>query len=521
MTRPADATPPPRDRAAWRAALAITAGAALVRLAFAAFLPLIPDEMYYWDWSRHLSAGYFDHPPMIALLIRAGTALLGIVGAGHTPLAVRFAPVLAGAGAALATAGIARRLAGDAAARTAALVLAVMPLVAGGLVLATPDAPLLAASAATLYGVVRAVQSPSRSTAALRWWAAAGVALGLAFASKYTSILLPVALAIAALVRPSLRARLREAGPWVACLLATLVFLPVLQWNATHDWISFRFQLQHGLGTPARGSPLRRELDLLGGQLALVSPVVFALLAAAVWRTLRHRTDDARFALAIVATVSWAFFVYSALRKSVEANWPAPSYVPAVALLAGRLPSPRAVARWLRRGVLLSAALSGVALALIAWAVTAPTLPRALAHAAARIGREMASWRPAATTLETAGLSAGPHRWIAADRYQDVAALAYALPDQPAATCLCLSGRRNQYALWPGFARRAAPGDTLVAVLDDSPETPAVVTRLAGLFETVARGPLAPLLRGRDTVGVRRLWVLGRYRGGWPPRVTP
>ena len=63
------------DTRAWRSALLITLVAALVRFVFAERLPLFPDETYYWDWSRHLAAGYFDHPPAIAVLIRAGTSL--------------------------------------------------------------------------------------------------------------------------------------------------------------------------------------------------------------------------------------------------------------------------------------------------------------------------------------------------------------------------------------------------------------------------------------------------------------
>ncbi|HTK46544.1 MAG TPA: hypothetical protein VL328_01030, partial [Gemmatimonadaceae bacterium] len=97
----------------WHVALAVTAAAWLVRVAFAARLPLFPDETYYWDWSRRLAGGYFDHPPMIAVLIRAGTALGSALGAGPLPLAVRFFPVLAGGLAGLAAVAIARRLAGD------------------------------------------------------------------------------------------------------------------------------------------------------------------------------------------------------------------------------------------------------------------------------------------------------------------------------------------------------------------------------------------------------------------------
>lgn len=500
------------DPGAWRMAILVTVVAALVRLFFAAWLPLFPDEAYYWDWSRHLAGGYFDHPPMIAVLIRLGT----LVG-GATPFAVRFFPIVAGAVASLAAIGIARRIAGDRAARTASIVFALMPLAASGLVLATPDAPLLATIAVTLYFVVRALQSPISSRASFLWWCAAGIALGLAFASKYTSILLPIGLTVAVVLRPSLRARLAEPGPYVACVLATLVFLPVLHWNAAHDWISFRFQIQHGLGTP-KGSALQRELELFGGQLGLVSPILFVFLADAVWRAARRPVTDAHFALAVVALSSWGFFVYSALRRPVEANWPAPSYVPAVALLAA-IASSLARDRWLKRGIVLAAVMVGV---LYVHAIV-PILPLPARRDPLARG---AGWDGAAQQVEAAraARASQPGRtFTGADRYQDVSELAFHLPDHPEAFCVCLTGRHNQYELWRGFADVAKPGDALVLLLDE--RSPGVVhetaERLAPYFTTVTRGAPAPLLRAGDTVTVRRVWTLAGYRGGWPVREAP
>ncbi len=496
------------DPRAWRAAIAIVVAAALVRLFFASWIPLVPDETYYWDWSRHLAGGYFDHPPMIALLVRGGTLLFGTTRVG-----VRFLPLAAGAVASLAAVGIARRLAGDRAALLTSVIFALMPLAAAGLVLATPDAPLLAAHALTLYCVVRALHLPLRSRASLLWWCAAGITLGLAFASKYTSIFLPVGLTVAVLLRPSLRRRLGEPGPYVACVLATLIFLPVLHWNAAHDWISFRFQIQHGLGTP-RGSALQRELELFGGQLGLVSPILFVLVAGAVWRSATRSADDVRYALAVVAIVSWVFFVYSALRRSVEANWPAPSYVPAVALLASAVLT-RSRDRWLRRGIVLA----GVLVATVYLLALLPLLPAKKDPMARGAG-----WERAALQVETARAAVGGGRaFIGADRYQDVSELAFHLPGHPRVFCTCLTGRRNQYELWSGYADQARPGDALVLLLDERKagvlhESAAA---LAPSFSTVSRGELVPLLRGSDTVAVRRVWTLGGYRGGWPSRAAP
>ena len=104
----------------WRIAVAVLVAAALLRLVVAATVPLFPDEAYYWMWSSRLAGGYFDHPPAIAVLIRAG-------GWPTTPLGVRFMPVLAGFVATLATAAIARRIGGDRAALRAAVLIACIP----------------------------------------------------------------------------------------------------------------------------------------------------------------------------------------------------------------------------------------------------------------------------------------------------------------------------------------------------------------------------------------------------------
>ncbi|HEY8310787.1 MAG TPA: glycosyltransferase family 39 protein, partial [Gemmatimonadaceae bacterium] len=315
-----------------RVAIWLIVIASIARLALAAFIPLFPDETYYWEWSRHLAAGYFDHPPAVALLIRAGTAIFGI-----TPLGVRFGAVLAGAIASFAIVVTSQRLGlygdtphadtasgifDDPGAR-AALLMLVIPAALVGFVIATPDAPLLAAVALTLAALERAIASPTRSRSSLGWWCAAGVTLGIAFCSKYTSVLIPAGVLIALLSHRDLRARLAEPGPYAATLIALLVLAPNLTWNANNHWISFAFQLRHGLGQ-THGSVVGRELDLLGGQLGLISPIIAALAAMMVARALRTTLDARRFMLAVIATTVVVFFGVSAVRRPVEPNWPIP-----------------------------------------------------------------------------------------------------------------------------------------------------------------------------------------------------
>src|SRR5207344_3538253 len=60
-----------------------------LRLIAAAFTPITFDEAYYWMWSKHLAGGYYDHPPMVAVVIRLGTLI-----AGDTELGVRLVSIL-------------------------------------------------------------------------------------------------------------------------------------------------------------------------------------------------------------------------------------------------------------------------------------------------------------------------------------------------------------------------------------------------------------------------------------------
>lgn len=490
----------------YRTAALVIAIVTIARIALATHVPLLPDETYYWEWSRHLAAGYFDHPPGIALAIRAGTAIFG-----DTPLGVRSGAIAAGAVAAAAAAITARNLTDRTtsqhhAATLAALLATCVPMAFIGFIIATPDAPLLAATALTIMCVERALDAPPRSDRSLAWWIAAGISLGVAFVSKYTAVLVPAGILAAFVTRGSLRPRLAEQGPYVAAAIAVLLFAPVVLWNARHDWASFAFQLGHGLGAP-RGSALAREADLVGGQLALVSPIVAVLAVVAVARALRRSSGDRHFTLATVALAIGAMFIVSALRKPVEANWPAPALVAALPLLAALPATPR-MRRWRVAGIWLAATLSALVAAQVAWHIL-PLDPRRDPVSRAYGWDDLAAG--VARVYRGTGTHGCPHRWIAADRYQDASELAFHLPGHPYVTSLNIGGRRNQYDLWPGLDTVAARGDCAILVVDDSPAGRSVAARAAGSFERARMLRVVRLTRGAQVVGTRAIWLLEHY----------
>jgi 4-amino-4-deoxy-L-arabinose transferase-like glycosyltransferase len=497
--------------------------ATAVRLLLGAVVPLFPDEAYYWEWSRNLATGYFDHPPVIAALIRLGTLVFG-----NSEIGVRVVPILAATGCGVAIIRTARALGGDGAARLAAVCFTVMPIAAAGSVLATPDAPMLCAMAWCMYAVVRALGMPECSwheatptpRETLRWWVIAGACAGVAMASKYTSVLLPAGIAAAFVMHGKLQNRFGERGPYVAVLVASAVLLPVLWWNATHDWVSFRFQLSHGLGAPRGGAigALNRELELVGGQIGLVSPILFYFMIRAVRDAVRFSEEGIRFALGAACVVPLLFFVYSATRRSVEANWPAMAWIAAIPLLASDVPHTTRMRAWLGRGLVLAAALS----AMVYVHVLVPILPL-------RPDRDQVAkafgWELVAATLERkmgavrqrAGNESLPV-FVAAERYQDAAKLAFALADHPRTYSLNLTGRANQYDLWPLLADQAPLGSTVLLVLDDARDEPRAIRKLSCCFSRIDESEGVALMRGGDVVARKRIWILSGKNDGWPTR---
>jgi 4-amino-4-deoxy-L-arabinose transferase-like glycosyltransferase len=489
------------DMSARRAAYVVLAVAIGARLAMAALIPLAPDESYYWEWSRRLASGYLDHPSAVALLVRLGTAMLGV-----TPLGVRIGSVLAGALASLVIVRIASSMGGERAMPRAAWIIACMPLAQVGLALATPDAPLLLFWALALAALIPAVRR--ESTVA---WALAGGALGAALSSKYTAFLLLLGVGVAIAAQPSLRAQLATPGPWLGLAAALVVFVPNLLWNAHHDWASFAYQLAHGLSVH-RGSALSHEALLLGGQIGLVSPLLLVLLAVAVWRALRRRDDPARTLLAIIASVTWLMFVASALRSAVEPNWQAPAYLSAIVLAA----SCDGGERW-RKLFRASVAIGGAITLLIYAQALVAFLPLSAAADPTASGT---GWGSLAAHVDSAraGAPAGAASWVGGERYQEASELAFHLADHPVTFVIDVRGRPNQYDLWPAFPERAHAGDRLVLVLGlfTTADSDPVIAALAPHFASVTLHEVVALRRGGNVRAWRRVWVLEGWRGSWP-----
>jgi 4-amino-4-deoxy-L-arabinose transferase-like glycosyltransferase len=376
----------------------------LARLVAAWLTPLSADEAYYRIWSHALAPGYLDHPPMVALWIRAGTAIVG-----DTPLGIRLLGPVAALIGTLLLMQAARDLAPpthNAPTRAAWLLNGTLLLNAGAIII-TPDTPLLLFWTATIAAIARLIRTSNAN-----WWLAAGLAAGLALDSKYTAALLAPALLAWLVAVPAARPWLRYWQPYAAAAIALALFAPVLLWNAHHHWASFARQGgREGAFHPAQAA--RFLIELIAGQIGLATPLIFLVFCAGIARC-RLRNPGTALALAVTGIPALVFLQH-ALGDRVQANWPSVIY-PGAALAAALT----AVPFW------RPAAATGLAISalLTLQAAAAPfSLPRRLDFALIRL----AGWSDLAASAARAR-DAAHADFIAADEYGLAAELAFHLP---------------------------------------------------------------------------------------------
>ncbi|HZO89827.1 MAG TPA: glycosyltransferase family 39 protein [Chthonomonadaceae bacterium] len=439
-----------------RATLLFLAVTTLLRLLQLPTLELAPDEAYYWDWSRHLSLGYYDQGPMIAYLIRATTALFGT-----NTLGVRFGVLLASLGTLLCCYALARRIASPLAGFLTVVLLGLTPMLTIGSVIATYDPPMVFFWALTLVALERALFAASERTQRSAWLGA-GLASGLGLLSKHTMLLIVPCLLLFLLLSPPHRRWLLRPEPYLAFVLTLLLYSGVFWWNARHHWWTFGHLLILVGKTP--GTPLSRLGEFLGSQALLFGPVLFlGALWAGVGALSGKRaapphspvpTSPLLF-LACMGLPVLGFFCLMSFKSKVQANWApnawlTPTILWAIwlTLLAGRGRQARQKAA---RLFALTAATSGLLTAVILFPHLRLWLGLRLPPGA-DLSNTTYGWRQLAARVQQLRqeMERGGRRkvFIAGNGYQYPALMAFYLPDHPETYDMFLHFRLTMYAAY-------------------------------------------------------------------------
>ena len=466
------------------------------------------DEAHYWEWSRRLDLSYYSKGPLVAYLIFLSTSLLGDNDLGVRILAVLFSALGSvllfwfaadleestgeGISSQLCPSGFSR---GNNAGLAAALLVQGIPLFAAGGVIFTIDSPFILLWILSLSLFWKAVSRRER----MEDWALLGIAMGLGLLAKYTMLFF-FPCGVLFLLLTEKRDLLKGPKPYLALLIALLVFSPVIVWNAQHDWVTVRHTMGHAGVRNGLTLSFQSFTAFVGSQAGVITPILFLLMIWALvaeWKDAWKRTGASPLSLS-GAFLFWfsapvlVFFLVKSAQGKVQANWAAPAY--ATALLAfcrrqwgaGRGAGSGFPVRkiWI---------VVGAGLALLTTAVMHYPdlfrLPLKMDPTA-----RLRGWKDLGSSV-TAVYDSMPAEsvvFVFSDSYAIASELAFYVKGHPRTYCINLGRRMNQYDLWPdmnleleAIRRRDGPERPIhgIFVRAGEAEMPGDVARAFGSWE--------------------------------------
>lgn len=289
---------------------------------------LFDDEAYYWVYSNFLDWGYFDHPPMIAIMIKVGTLLF------PGELGVRFFVVLMGTGTLYIIEKLTRP---NNLPLFYAIVLNIAVLQIGSII-AFPDIPLLFFTA-LFFWTYKAFTEKQNLINAL----SLSIVIALLLYSKYHGLLIIMVTLISNLKI------LKNQLTWLMIGLSFLFYTPHILWQIEHGLPSFYYHLFERVSPPYSISFIS---DYVAGQLLLAGPLLGWLM---IWSAFKHKPIDLtqkamKWSLGFV----YVLFFISSFKTRTEANWTLPLIVPLIVLSYHYLETREKLKIWVFRALPIS-----------------------------------------------------------------------------------------------------------------------------------------------------------------------
>lgn len=308
-----------------------------IYLAWLSPLDLAPDEAHYWDWSRHLDWSYYSKGPLVAWIIRGAIELFGPLSirlTGHETMAVRMPAVFFGSLLLLGLYVLSLQVfRSPRVAFLTALFAATMPAIAAVSILMTIDSPFLCLWTWALVAGHRAVSQNDT------WaWLLTGLLVCLGILAKYTMGLWLVSLGLFLVTTPTLRPILFRRGFWLMVAVASFSAIPILYWNSTHDWVTFRHVGGQAGVVQQTGIRWLGPLEYIGSQFGLMIGYWFVVWIASMIHYRPKRENDLGVQyLWWMSAPTFLLFGAVTFRSAGQVNWPAAAYLSGIVLASAWL----------------------------------------------------------------------------------------------------------------------------------------------------------------------------------------
>ena len=291
----------------------------------------MPQDAYYYLYGQNLSLSYFDHPGMIGYILRIFTDVFG-----HSIFAVKFADFVITSLTIFSFYKLASYFLSKQKLERAFILIASTIFISILSFNSTPDVPLLLFWTLSLICLYKAIFEDKKW-----YWILGGIAMGLAFNSKYTSLLLQFGLLAFLLFSNKYRKLFLSPWLWISLIISVAVTFPVWYWNYQNEFASFAFQSSERTSsiTKFEISP-KNFFGAIGHQMFLLLPVLFLIFITFTYKyvkraLLKFKIPQAKtlFLLAFFIPTFVGFFAITPIYW-VKLNWMMPSYITGI-ILAG------------------------------------------------------------------------------------------------------------------------------------------------------------------------------------------
>ena len=420
----------------------------LFRLFFVNCFPLLGDEAYYWQWARHLDFGYYEQGPMVALVIFIFTLFTKV----STVFTIRLGAVILSLGTMTAAYFTFRELRpDDREDKDNFLNILLMNsslIYALGAVLMMHDTVMVFFYSLFLYNLTRLIREPESNM----HWAHAGILLGLGIMSKLTMGTVYIAFALFLLITRTFRKYLK--GFFFLTLFMLVFTAPYIYWNFTHDFATVKYLFIRG--GSGGGFTLKYLGELLGSQILLISPLLFALFIPAFIKEVKRPSFTVEYAFATLFWASFLPFVLLSIKSRVEANWPAFTFLPLFFIATNYLSAMSRPARTRTTAVILATGFFFVAAA-HAFAAFSYSLPEKVNPFKKAYGyKELADKTYAimrGTGYKPGNVSGRDTVLLASRHYQTASLLSFYMEGQPDCYVLINHESSKNYRFWKNWQK--------------------------------------------------------------------
>ena len=300
--------------------------AACIKLIAAPFLELGNDEVYYWTYALQLDFNHFDHPPLVGFLIRATTLNMHWV----SELSMRLGAIISASIGCYFVFKTTAHLYNERAGFYAAILYQAgiyTGFIAGFFIL--PDSAQLIFWTASLYVMSKLLFANQKNQ--IGYWILLGLLVGLATLSKVHGLFLWAG--FGAFLLFTNYKRLFSVGFILAVLVTLLCIVPIVYWNISYDFITYRFHSERVTHT---GINIVSFITEIVGEVLYQNPFVYILMAAALlgYKSISFQQKNSGGWLLWMSLPLILIFWFVALFNPTLPHWSGPAFIPLM-ILAG------------------------------------------------------------------------------------------------------------------------------------------------------------------------------------------